>query len=126
MALKVGHGTTVTWENGFFIHMTSVDWSGLSRGVVETTDMATSGAQTFIPEENFSPGTLDVSGELDREAIATIPINSAASQCTVAFGGSGNTYAASAFLIDFNISSADKSEMTYSGTLQFTGTITGL
>lgn len=126
MAVAVGHATTVTWESGFFIHLTTVEWSGLSRGAVETTDMATSGAQTFIPEANFSPGTLEVSGNLDREAIATIPINSAASTCTVAFAGSGNTYAASAFMTDFNLSSADKSEMTYSGTLQFSGTITGL
>ena len=126
MAVAVGHGTTVLWESTFFIHITAVDWSGMTRGSVNTTDMATDGAQTSIPEGNFSPGTLEVSGNLDREAIATIPINSAAAECTVAFAGSGNTYAASAFMTDFSISSADLTQLTYSGTLQFSGTITGL
>lgn len=126
MAVAVGHATTVTWESGFLLHFTSVEWSDISRGEVETTDMATSGGQTFIPEANYNPGSLDVSGRLDREAIATIPITSAASTCTVAFAGSGNTYAASAFLTNFSLSAEDKSDMQWSGTLKFSGTITGL
>ena len=128
MAIAVGHGTTITFNSGFFLHFTDVDWSGMSRGSVETTDMATTGGQTFIPEANYTPGTLEISGIVDMAVLGSdvIPINAAAETCTVAFAGSGSTYAASAFMTDFSINAADKSEVTYSATLTFSGTITGL
>lgn len=128
MAVAVGHSTTVTFDSGFFLHFTDVSWSGMSRGLVETTDMATTGGQTFIPEANYTPGALDISGKVDMAVLGSdvIPINAAAETCTVAFAGSGSTYAASAFMTDFTIDASDKSEITYSATLTFSGDITGL
>ncbi len=126
MAVAVGHSTTITWESGFFLHLTAVEWAEISRGVVETTDMGTTGGQTFSPEANYNPGSLNISGRLDREAIAAIPILEAAENCTVAFAGSASTYAASAFMTDFTFTSEDKSDMQYTGTLKFSGTITSL
>ncbi len=128
MAVAVGHLTTVTFDGGFFLHITDVSWSGMSRGSVETTAMDTTGGQTFIPESNYNPGTLDVSGRLNMATIADIPISlvDVAAPCTVAFSGSGNTYAADAFMTDFSIDAADKSDVTYSATLTFSGDITGL
>ena len=128
MAVKVGHGTTVSFDSGFFLHITDVSWSGMSRGSVETTDMLTTGGQTFIPESNYNPGTLDISGKVDMANINDIPIKilDVASTCIVAFSGTGNTYTAQAFMTDFTIDASDKSDVTYSGTLTFSGDITGL
>ena len=128
MAVAVGHSTTVSFDGGFFLHITDVSWSGMSRGSVETTDMLTSGGQTFIPESNYTPGTLEISGKVDMANIPDIPISvgDVASTCIVAFSGTNNTYTAQAFMTDFSIDASDKSDVTYSGTLTFSGDITGL
>lgn len=119
---QIGHGCVLTFASGFFANVEDVSWDGISRGVVETTHMETSGGQTFLPEANYDPGNLSVTWQHDHDEIAP-PLTSSAETCTLTFPDLTAKWAASAFMVDYGITCPDKDKMMASATLKFTGDI---
>lgn len=123
MANDKGHGTTITWASGFVTSdIENIDWSGISRGTIETTTMSTSGGQTFVGEANYNPGELSVTFLFDNTS--TPPITATEQNCTIDFAGLGQTFAAQAILTNADISMPDKDMMRCTATLKFSGSIT--
>ena len=123
MATDIGSGCTITWENDHLVNVESIEWSGMTRGFVETTNMGTVAGHgdTFLPFDTYDPGTLSVTYQYDETK--NPPITEAAENCTLTFPGS-NTYQCSAFLTSWSLSTATKEKTMCTAELKFTGDIT--
>jgi hypothetical protein len=119
----VGHGCIITFGTSFFANVEDIEWSGISRDSVETTHMETSGGQTYIPTDNYDPGTLSVTWQHDHDHTNN-PATSTAETVTLTFPDTTASWAATGFLTDFGFTAPDKDKMMATGTLKFSGSIT--
>ena len=118
----LGHGVVVTFSSSFLARLLSLEWTGLKREAVETTDLATSGGKTFMPGDNYDPGELK--GQIQFDTDATPPIAGAAETVTVTFPDA-ETWAASGFMTEFDISGIENDTvMVADFTIKLSGTIT--
>lgn len=127
----VGTGAVITFgteaDHAWAAEILSVNGGDISREVIETTHMGTTGAKRFMPGDLYDPGTLDVS-------VAFLPndeppITSAVQVITVTFpvpagGGSGATFIASGFISNFSWAVPLEDKMTADVTIKFTGAAT--
>lgn len=125
MATDIGTGTTVTFgTSGFTADILNVDWSGISRESIQTSHMGTTSDHTFMPVDLVDNGTIVM--EIAFVATLSPPIitNGPTETVTVAFAGSGTTWAASAFQTEFQIGAPLEDKMTGTLTMKVTGGIT--
>lgn len=69
MAQDVGTGSTIQFgTSNFDGAILSIEQSGISREAIETTDLSTTGARTFIPGKLYDGGelNLEIAYELDK------------------------------------------------------------
>lgn len=126
MATDIGAGCSITWVGagaGHLVNIETIEWSGMTRGYVETTHMGTGAAKgdTFLPYDTYDPGTLTVTYQYDEAR--NPPITGAAGNCTLTFPGS-ETYQCSAFLTNWSLSTGHKEKTMCTAELKFSGDIT--
>lgn len=120
---EVGTGTAITFDSGFFAEIISVNWTGISRPVIETSHMGTTNAMTFTPGNLYDPGELSV--EMAFAPGTAPPYDSAAETCTVTYPDTGAaTWAAEAFMSEFETTGTLEERMTATATLKYSGVIT--
>lgn len=118
----LGHGATVTWENGFVANITAMSWSGITRAAVDSTTFSTSGGKTKLPADTYDPGTLTAT--IQHDPAGNLPITQAAESLTLTFPGN-ETMVASGFLSGYSITLADEEVTTAEVEITFSGNITG-
>ena len=120
---EVGTGTSITFDTGFFAEILSVNWSGISRAVIDTTHMGTTTAMTYTPGDLIDPGELQV--EIAFAPGTAPPWDSVAETVTVTWPDAGAaTWAASGFMSGFEATGTIEERMTATGTLKLSGDIT--
>jgi len=120
---NTGNGTTITFgTSSFSANLLSVGGPGRSRGSIETSHMGTTTSHTFIPDDLVDNG--EVSLEFEFNGYDTPPINGAVETITIAWGGTGDTWAFSGFMTNYEPSAAMGDRMTATATLKVTGDIT--
>jgi hypothetical protein len=128
MSVDVGFGSSITFDSGFFACFRTVSWRNISRVSIDTSCNSTSnGAMTFMPSDLENPGELEVELLLNPKEVP--PYTTAAETCTLTFPvAAGNTtattWAASAFLTNYEITNPYNDLMTARATLKFSGAIT--
>ena len=142
-AVDKGTGATLaiantTWDAGVgaaTLQILSMSWTGMERGSIETTHLTTTaatagtnaGGKTYIPEDYADPGSLEVEGHLNPDAVP--PLNHAQDTLTLTFqdptDAAGATWAASAFCTSFSTQPISNSEvMKFNATFKMSGLIT--
>jgi hypothetical protein len=123
-----GFGVAITFSSSFCAQITNVEWSGISRKAIDTTNSATTnGAATFIPSDIEDYGELKV--DLQFNPNDAPPISGAAETVTVTFptpagGSTPATWAASGFLTDFQVGVPIDDVMTATATIKFSAIVT--
>lgn len=116
-----GQGATLTFASGFGALALSMNWTGITREAIETTNLATTAGKTFQPSRIYDPGELAVELQLDSDLAP--PITATAESVTITFPDA-ETRSASGFLTSFEMNVAGEEVMTASATIKFTGAIT--
>jgi hypothetical protein len=123
----IGTGTSIVFvTSGFDAEFLSVDWSGIARGVVDSSHLLTVNWRTFIPTDLVDPGEIQVEmafdpsdqpplHELPERIIVTFPVP--AGLVTPA-NWQGDGFMSG---FEFNVPLEDK--MTGTGTLKMTGEV---
>ena len=119
----IGTGTSIAFSTSFLAKVLSIDWSGISRAAIGTSNMATTTAHTFMPGDLYDAGSLSVEMIFKSNASFTTPISAAAETITITFPDS-ETWACSGFMTGFGITARNEELITASATLKFTGAIT--
>lgn len=123
----VGTGTTITFgTSSYAAKVTSVSGE-ISRTIVETTDMSTTGARTKRVGDLYDPGSITVQTILNPDEEA--PYTSAEETVTVTFpiatgNSSGATCAGTGAVSNFSWSSEIEGLMTASYTVTFCDDLT--
>ena len=123
----VGDGASFTMT-GFTGDIISINNSGISRGVVDSTHLGTSAAKTFIPGDLYDPGEVELTVQHDPNEQP--PFTASATTATITYptpsgGASGATHAASGFVSSWDPGNIANDElMTSSVTVKWTGAIT--
>lgn len=121
MALELGTGTTIAFDTGFFAEIVSIDWSGITREAIDSSHFGTSAWRTFQPADLVDPGELQVEIHFDPDD--TPAHGGAAETCTITWPDT-TTWAASAFMTNFEITGEFEGKLTATATLKFSGAIT--
>ena len=137
MAIDVGTGATVVFGTSSATgNITSIEWSGIDRGSVDTSWLGTTVARTFIPTDLYDPGELELEMDFDTQSTASATtggifdlIDAAAETITVTFPiASGDTtggkWAASGFMTSLSMSNPLEEKVTASATFKMTGALT--
>ena len=139
----IGTGTTLAaTTSAWSSNLLSVDWSGIKRKSLATSNMGTTpnsttysstaaptnfGSETFIPGVLSDPGSLKVKVQFNPDKIP--PIDAAAETWTVTFpktgtqSTSGDKWAATAFVTDFDVTDALETVMEATMTLKASGAV---
>ena len=127
-ATDVTTGATVVFgTSSFSAEILSIGLPDMSRGSVDTTNMATTTARTHLPVDLIDLGTLEL--EMNFDADAEPPLSGAAETITITFpipsgGTSGATIAGSGFFTAFSITAPLEDKMTATATIKWTGDLT--
>jgi hypothetical protein len=117
-------------------NITSIEWSGIERGSVDTSYLGSTGARTFIPTDLYDPGELELEIDFDTQAVASAStggifdlINAAAETITVTYpiptgATTGAKYAASGFMTGLSVSVPLEDKVTANATFKMTGALT--
>ncbi len=122
----ISTGLSVTYQSGFLAEIVDFGWSGISRESIPTSNMASSGAMTFLPAKLYDPGELRVELLFDPEQSPVTPITAAAETVTVTYADAApaSTMAASGFMTNFEIAGPLEDRMTATATLKLSDAIT--
>lgn len=127
-------GLAITFSSGFLASVENVDWSGVSRPAIPTSNMGTAAAgagkygnATYIPGRIIQPGQLKVTIQYNPDTLP--PIASASETVTLTYypsGGNttGASLAATGFMVGFDIGAPLDDKMTAEVTIQLSGNIT--
>ena len=109
-AAQESTGVTVTFGTSAFSgHITSVDWSGRTRGTIESTHLGSTGTRTYIPQTLVEGGEITVEAFFNgTDAVGTL-LGAAAETVTVAWA-SGVSWAASCFCIEIGAAAPGNGE----------------
>lgn len=134
-AVDVGHGTTITFgTSGWTGNIESVTWGGISRTVIETSHMGTAAAgankfgnRTYVPGDLVAPGQITLAVHFNPQT--NPPIGAAAETITVTFplvsgDATPATWAASGFVVSFDLQDPMDDKMTASLVIQLSGNVT--
>lgn len=121
----LGHGTSIAFQTGLLAKLLDVNWGGIERGAVETTTLDTSGGKTYMPEDNYDPGELQVEMQFDTDSAWVTALTAAPESVTITWPDA-ETSSCSGFLTNFEITDiTNGGVMKATATLKFTGSITG-
>lgn len=127
MATDVGTGTTITLtgvDATLLADITSIEWSGWSMESVETTNMGSTSARSFISADLYDPGEITIEGHFDSTQDLPSWGTTAAIVITFAAVGTANRWTVDGFLTEFSISDPLEDVMTFTATLKATGAVT--
>ena len=122
MAKQIGDGTTISFgTSGFNMELTSITWTGASRGFSDSSTLSTTTWRDKIVHSLTDPGGLDLEGAYD----GTIepPITDAAETITITFAGS-STISFSGFVTDFQCTAALGELNTFTCHVEASSTVT--
>ncbi len=123
----IGTGTSITFvTSAFDAEFLSVDWSGISRGSVDSSHLLTVDWRTFIPTDLVDPGTLQLEMAFDpsdepplhddiEDIIVTFPIPTGLTT-PADWHGDG-------FMTDFEFGVPLEEKMTATSSLKMSGEI---
>ena len=124
-----GTGATLTFgTTGVSQDVTSISSGGITREALETTNLDTTNAKTFIPGDLYDPGELTVQFQTDPDTQA--PFSNVAETITITYpvptgSNNGATEASSGFVTAYDVSTCEvDSIMMGSCTVKRTGAIT--
>jgi len=123
----IGTGTSISFvTSAFTAEFLAVDWSGISRGAVDSSHLLTVDWRTFIPTDLVDPGELQV--EMAFDPSDEPPLHDAVERLIVTFPvPPGLTTPADwqgdGFMTDFEFGVPLEDKMTATGTLKMTGEI---
>jgi hypothetical protein len=122
--VDIGTGTTYTFA-GFDAEVKTIDWSGIERVSLETTQLNTPanglGSRTFIGGDLSDGGTVDMTFHFNPDD--TPPIEGSAGTLLITFG-SGATWSASAFLTSVSFGVPTEEIMEGTASFKVTGQVT--
>lgn len=124
-----GTGASITFSSSFFAFITNIDWDGIERKSIDTSNNSLTAAMTAIPGKLYNPGTLTVELLLDNNADWTTPITASPATVTLTFPKFGaqttaGTWAASGFMTSYKIGVPFEDRSTATATIQFSGAVT--
>lgn len=124
MAIDIGTGTTLTLgTSSWTAEILNVDWDGIERPAIDSTNMSTTTARTFIPGDLYDPGS--VTFEVQHDPADCAPIGAAAETLSVDWAGSTNTWSVTAaFITAYSAIGPLEGMMTATVTFKVSGTIT--
>lgn len=119
----LGHGTTITFDSGFFASILSLQWTGIERAAVPATHFGTTGGKAFQPADLTDPGELVV--EIHHDPDEAPPLASAAETVTITWPeGTPATQSFSGFMTGYEINAADEEKVRATLRIKATGAIT--
>jgi hypothetical protein len=124
---QYGNGASITWDSSYFAEPINIDWSGVSRPVIDTTHLGTTVARTFIGGKVYDPGTLQVEMAFNSTKSPTILSTATATTCTLTVPGTGTntaSWAASGFMSEFQWGAPMDDRQTATATIKLSGAIT--
>lgn len=127
-ATDVTTGATVVFgTSGFSAEILSIGLPSVSRGSIDTTNLATTNARTYQPVDLVDWGELEL--EMNFDADAEPPMDGAAETITITFptpagGIGGATIAGSGFFVGFTLTAPTEEKMTATATIKWTGDLT--
>jgi len=117
----IGTGASITMTGTFAARVLAINWSGWARGSVQSSDMATTVAHTFIPTRLYDPGELSVDIQLKTDEFP--PIMDVIGTVTLTFDD-GETWAADGFATGFELAAPLEDMMTGTLTIKLSGQVT--
>ncbi len=120
----IGTGAAVTYQSGLFAEILSLEWTGITRDVYETTHMGTTGGKTYGDGNLYDPGELSVELAFDNPDGGWITAMLANPETTTVTVSNGNTWAASGFMSEFEWSAPLEDRMVATATIKLSGGIT--
>jgi hypothetical protein len=124
-----GTGATLTFgTTGVTLDITSIASGGITREALETTNLGTTNAKTFIPGDLYDPGEITVQFQTNPDTQP--PFTNASETVTITYpvptgSNNGATEASSAFVTSVDVSTCEvDSIMMGSCTIKRTGAIT--
>jgi hypothetical protein len=118
----IGTGMTVLFgTTSFSAPVLSARHTGMSRKAIQTSHMGTTTAHTFMPGDLYDPGSLELSVQLDTDAVP--PITATAETVTLTFPDA-ETRSYSGFITDVSEVYPLEEIMTADITVKLTGAIT--
>lgn len=132
MAVALPTGTTITFgTTGFTANIIgSINWSGISRAVVETTHFGSTqagsrqvGGRTFTPGKLVDPGTLQI--EIQYDPTLEIPVRRDPETITIQppSGQASGTIAGTGFVTDVSIGEPLEGLPTATLTIKWSGLV---
>lgn len=119
----LGHGTTITFDSGFFAEILSISWSGIERVAVPNSNFSTTGGKTFEPADTYDPGELVV--EIQHDATDTPPILTAAETVSIVWPTTPTkTDSFSGFMSGYEITAQDEEKVRGTARIKASGTVT--
>ena len=123
----VGTGTTLalsssTWTVG----IRDINWTGLNRGFIDTSTMATTGGRTFSPHDLVDYGEVTIDYDFNPDTATNLPPFGGAAE-TWTIGSISNTnddLSFSGFIIGNEISIPHEDKMVGTVTIKITGAVT--
>jgi hypothetical protein len=128
MAIDIGTGSTITatLNNAFFgATILSIEWGGIKRDSIPTSNMATTTGRTSVPSDTYDPGELQVEFQYDSTKNPLLCLAGATETVRLDFPGAGTeSLAASGFMTDLSITDQFETLITARATIKLTGSIT--
>lgn len=124
MSVGTGNGTTVVFGTSLFAGLvTSIDGFSLTRGWVNSSNMATTADHTGLPDDLSQVESLTYSGHHSGDLDPPITGGTALETVTVDWAGEGggNTWAALGAMTAFSASAPMGDMMTFTATVNFSG-----
>lgn len=124
---NVGFGAAITFQTSFCAFITNIDWDGIERSVIETTnDSTTNSARTYLPGKVYDPGTVTVDLLLDNNQTFITAMTAVAETVTVTFPKFGSqttagTWACSGFLKSYKAGIPMDDKITGTAVIKLTG-----
>jgi len=130
MATSTGLGATLTAPGVTLAEILDISWSGISRPVIETTNMATvatlgssNGGRTFIPGSPPDAGEITAECNLDANTSSWIDALDNTGGAVVLTFPDTTTWTSSGFVTALSVGVPLEDKMTISVTIKLTGQI---
>lgn len=117
----LGHGTTLTFDTGFFSTIVGIQWTGIERASVDATNFSTSGGKVFEPGDTLDGGELVV--DIQHVTTEVPPLSGAAENVTITWPDA-ETHIFSGFMTGYEITAADEEVVRATARIKATGDIT--
>jgi hypothetical protein len=117
----IGQGAAISFSTGFCARITNVDIGELTRAVVQTSHMGTTGGHTKMPGDLYDPG--DVSVGLQFDTGTAPPILGTEETVTITFPD-GETWAGQGFMRSFKVGVPMEDLMTADAVIAISGSWT--